>query len=135
MSNDSTLIGPLSVEGYLELEATSPIRHELVGGMLFPLDGGNGCTPTDRYTERMENFVTPLGPLSVEEYLELEASSPIKHEFVAGMLFALGGGSDRHNRIAGNILSRYMALGVEAHVASTSATCVFASAMTTTIPT
>ncbi|MGB3681412.1 MAG: Uma2 family endonuclease [Rubrobacteraceae bacterium] len=45
------------------------------------------------------------GLFSVEEYLEFEESSAVKHEYVGGMIFALAGASDRHNRIAGNIFA------------------------------
>ncbi len=48
------------------------------------------------------------GFLSVEEYLELEESSTVKHEYVGGMIHALAGASDRHNRIALNIASRLL---------------------------
>ncbi len=41
--------------------------------------------------------------ISSEEYLELELSSPIKHEYVAGEIFAMTGTSDSHNTIAGNL--------------------------------
>lgn len=45
------------------------------------------------------------GLVSVEEYLEMEERSEVRHEYVGGMLYAMGGGSDRHNRIAINILA------------------------------
>jgi Uma2 family endonuclease len=48
------------------------------------------------------------GFLSVEEYLELEESSTVKHEYVGGQVYALAGASDRHNRIALNIASRLL---------------------------
>ena len=51
------------------------------------------------------------GLLSVEEYLKLEECSTVKHEYVGGMIFALAGASDRHNRIALNIASRLLAAG------------------------
>src|SRR5262249_5934694 len=41
--------------------------------------------------------------LSVEEYLEGERLSEIRHEFVGGLVYAMAGASDEHNRIAGNI--------------------------------
>jgi Uma2 family endonuclease len=44
--------------------------------------------------------------LSVAEYLEAEKDSPVRHEYVDGQIFAMGGASDRHNRIAGNFYSR-----------------------------
>jgi Uma2 family endonuclease len=43
------------------------------------------------------------GLVSVEEYLEMEERSEVRHEYVAGMLYAMTGGSHRHNRIAFNI--------------------------------
>jgi len=43
-------------------------------------------------------------PFSEEEYLRLEAQSPIKHEYVNGEMFAMTGGTLRHNTIAGNML-------------------------------
>lgn len=38
-----------------------------------------------------------------EEYLELERSSEIRHEFYHGELFAMSGGTKKHNRIVRNI--------------------------------
>jgi Uma2 family endonuclease len=46
---------------------------------------------------------SPLNILSVEEYLEAEESSDIRHEYVAGQIFAMAGASEEHNLIAGNI--------------------------------
>lgn len=50
-----------------------------------------------------------LGPLTVEEYLELEKASTLRHEFVAGRVYARAGTTARHNRIAGNIHERLRA--------------------------
>lgn len=47
----------------------------------------------------------PVARTSFEEYLELEARSNIRHEFVDGMLFTMAGGTDYHNIIAGNIFA------------------------------
>lgn len=38
--------------------------------------------------------------MSVEDYLEREAESPIKHDYIAGEVFALAGTTDRHNQLA-----------------------------------
>jgi Uma2 family endonuclease len=43
--------------------------------------------------------------VSVEEYLEGELDSQLRHEYVEGHVYAMAGASDDHNRIAGNIFS------------------------------
>jgi Uma2 family endonuclease len=40
--------------------------------------------------------------ISISEYLEGENISSIKHEYLGGVVYAMAGASDRHNRIAGN---------------------------------
>jgi Uma2 family endonuclease len=42
---------------------------------------------------------------SVEDYFSVEESSPVRHEFVAGQIFAMAGASLRHNRITGNVFA------------------------------
>ena len=44
--------------------------------------------------------------LSVEDYLEGERDSQVRHEYVAGQAYAMAGASERHNRIALNIAGR-----------------------------
>ncbi len=41
--------------------------------------------------------------LNAEDYLEMELTSPIKHEYVAGEIFAMTGTSDSHNIISLNL--------------------------------
>jgi Uma2 family endonuclease len=41
--------------------------------------------------------------ISVEEYLEGEKNSPVKHEYVYGEVYAMAGTTDNHNRIVGEI--------------------------------
>jgi Uma2 family endonuclease len=45
------------------------------------------------------------GLISPEEYLEGELLAEIRHEYVYGHVYAMGGASDDHNRIAGNIFN------------------------------
>lgn len=53
-----------------------------------------------------------LRTMTVEEYFRFEESSPIKHEYVAGELYAMSGATARHNIIAGNIFpARRAAVG------------------------
>ena len=49
---------------------------------------------------------------TVEDYFAIEESSPIKHEFYGGEIFAMAGASLRHNRLVGNI---YAALRARLH--------------------
>lgn len=42
-------------------------------------------------------------PMTFEEYLEFEEQSRVRHEYIAGEIFAMTGVTKRHNRIAGNL--------------------------------
>ena len=42
--------------------------------------------------------------LTVEEYVRLEDASTERHEYVAGRVYAMTGGSARHNAIALNVV-------------------------------
>ena len=52
-----------------------------------------------------------LPTMTVEEYLRFDESSPIKHEFVAGEVYAMSGATLIHNLIAGTIFG--LLLGAE----------------------
>ena len=41
-------------------------------------------------------------PISIADYLEGELTSPLKHEFVDGVVYAMAGATANHNRIATN---------------------------------
>jgi Uma2 family endonuclease len=43
--------------------------------------------------------------ISVHDYLELEAHSPERHEYMRGQVYAMTGGSMEHARIAGNVVT------------------------------
>jgi Uma2 family endonuclease len=43
-------------------------------------------------------------PISVEDYLQGELVSPIKHEYLGGVVYAMAGANNRHNLIASNVL-------------------------------
>lgn len=47
-----------------------------------------------------------LHTMTVEEYFHFEERSPIKHEYVAGEVYAMSGATARHNLIAGTIFTR-----------------------------
>ncbi len=56
--------------------------------------------------------------ISIDEYLEGETRSDIRHEYLAGEVYAMAGAGEKHNRIAGNFffhlraVSRGKACGV-----------------------
>ncbi|MEP7337684.1 MAG: Uma2 family endonuclease [Acidobacteriota bacterium] len=43
---------------------------------------------------------------TVEEYLAFEKTSPVRHEYVDGLIFAMAGESKNHNRLASKICTR-----------------------------
>lgn len=43
-------------------------------------------------------------PMTVDEYLAFEESSPERHEYIAGVVYLMSGASGRHNLISSNIL-------------------------------
>lgn len=43
---------------------------------------------------------------TAEEYIQLEQTSEIRHEYLGGQVFAMSGSGKQHNLIAGNIYSR-----------------------------
>jgi Uma2 family endonuclease len=52
---------------------------------------------------------SPLRTMTVEEYFRFEESSPIKHEYVAGEVYAMSGATWRHNLIAGTTFALLLA--------------------------
>ncbi|MGL6338416.1 MAG: Uma2 family endonuclease [Waterburya sp.] len=48
---------------------------------------------------------SPLNLIAVEEYLKFEQDGEIRHEYVAGQIYAMAGASEAHNLIAGNIFA------------------------------
>lgn len=51
----------------------------------------------------MDRTRSPGHLISLDEYLALEERSPVKHEYVAGEVFAMSGATTRHNLITLNI--------------------------------
>ena len=67
-----------------------------------------GTEPSEfgwRYNADMSEPAAPQEPLTVEDYLELELMSEIRHEFVAGEVHTHAGGTRRHDVISGNIFA------------------------------
>lgn len=51
----------------------------------------------------MSNFATKQKLMTVEEYLEFDEKSKIRHEFMDGEVFAMAGATRKHSKIASNI--------------------------------
>jgi Uma2 family endonuclease len=56
----------------------------------------------------MRESITPR-PMTFAQYMKAELTSPVRHEFVRGEVFAMVGGTARHNRITGNVFARLKA--------------------------
>jgi len=70
-----------------------------VAGQTVPQDGfiiSTDWTPMSSHAHIM--------PVSPQDYLEGEKTAQVRHEYVAGRVFALAGGSQSHNLINGNLL-------------------------------
>ena len=50
--------------------------------------------------------IKKLRLVSEADYLAGELASPVKHEYLAGVVYAMAGAKVMHNRIAGNIFAR-----------------------------
>lgn len=50
----------------------------------------------------MRDSLHPRRRLTLEEYLAFEEESPIRHEYVAGEVYAMSGPTTRHNTISLN---------------------------------
>jgi Uma2 family endonuclease len=89
------------------IEQLSHTDREALGQWLYiSADAGvenagyHVAEPAVAYAADPEHFY-----VSVEEYLEGERDSQLRHEYVEGHVYAMAGASDEHNRIAGNIFS------------------------------
>ena len=54
----------------------------------------------------MSTQLKPLN-LTVSEYLQLELESEVRHEYIAGEVYAMAGASEEHNLIRGNIYVKF----------------------------
>jgi Uma2 family endonuclease len=57
----------------------------------------------------MSAILKPAEWISIEDYLEGERLSEVRHEYVDGYVYAMAGASADHNRIAGNIFGELRA--------------------------
>lgn len=53
----------------------------------------------------MNHQAVEISPLSVNEYLQGELESDIRHEFYDGYVYAMAGAGVKHNTISGNVFS------------------------------
>jgi len=47
------------------------------------------------------------GLVSVEDYLNVDETSPLRHEYVSGRMYAMAGESPRHNEIATSLIAAF----------------------------
>jgi Uma2 family endonuclease len=71
----------------------------------------------------------PVPYLTAKEYLAAEQKSQNRHEYIAGQVFAMAGGSKEHNLISGNLYA-----SLRSHVRGTNCT-TFMADMKVRIPT
>ncbi|MDX1605623.1 MAG: Uma2 family endonuclease [Candidatus Competibacterales bacterium] len=45
----------------------------------------------------------PIPHLGIDDYLHGEQTGDVRHEYIAGQVFAMAGADENHNRIAGNL--------------------------------
>jgi Uma2 family endonuclease len=78
------------------------LQSWLVGSFPYDTDARG-----DRVAEPAVAYGTPVEHrgLSVEEYLEFEANSEHRHEFIDGAVYAMSGVSECHELIAGNLFA------------------------------
>ncbi|MBD0337064.1 MAG: Uma2 family endonuclease [Cyanobacteria bacterium Co-bin13] len=50
-------------------------------------------------------IASPQAPLTPDEYLQLEAQSATKHEYIGGHIYAMVGATDAHVTLAGNLFA------------------------------
>jgi Uma2 family endonuclease len=62
---------------------------------------------SDHYREISMSLALQHTSYSTAEYLDMEFDSSVKHEYIAGEVYAMSGASERHNRIAGNAYYRF----------------------------
>jgi Uma2 family endonuclease len=81
-------------------------RDDLLQWLYISADAGVESTDYRVAEPAVAYAADPQHPyVSVEEYLEGERDSQLRHEYVEGHVYAMAGASDDHNRIAGNIFS------------------------------
>jgi Uma2 family endonuclease len=73
-------------------------RHDKAG-----IEGGLAWRNVSRYAYAMALAIADKR-ISRDEYLEGELVSEIRHEYVAGNVYAMSGGTLNHQRIAGNFI-------------------------------
>jgi Uma2 family endonuclease len=93
---------------YEEDEATGPFVNERARVLARAGRRAPGIPPDapSAYTRPMSRPAPNRRPMTVEEYLAFEAAAEVKHEYVAGEVYAMSGVTRRHARIITNLIFR-----------------------------
>ncbi len=108
-SNTLSAIDPTGVDSIEELQEAikqlSSRGREVIADWLrdFMVEEDHRVAePAAAYGARVKRDL-----MSMEEYLKFEDCTPIRHEYVAGEVFAMSGGSLEHELISGNVFAAF----------------------------
>jgi Uma2 family endonuclease len=84
------------------IERLSPAQRDYIATSILDL-----TREADGVRETAADYLEPAERrlLSVEEYLELEKASTVRHEYINGVVHAMAGASRQHELIVGNVFA------------------------------
>ena len=98
-----------TIEEYLQIEEGSIEKHEYYQGEIFAMSGPKVPLTDIELNLTMENEIREpavaygKSKFTIEEYLQMEEVSEVKHEYYQGEIFAMSGAKVPYNIIAMNL--------------------------------